>query len=1072
MRSLLGSKTRKVGITTGLAGAGGFGKTTLAAEVCARQEIREEFSWIDWVTVGQEVRGAALADTINDITERIDGQRPGLTSPEQAGIRLGEALQGKGRSLLVVDDVWSVEQLRPFLSAGRGCTLLVTTRIPDLLPDDAETVEVDQMSHPQARLLVTGGLTGLPETVGEQLLDITGRWPLALGLANATLRRAARDGADVAETADRLLRRLRDLGPAALDVTDAARRDRAVAATLESSLGILGDHRDRFVELAIFPEDTEVPVDLVILFWKKTAGLSAEDAGRLCHELAELSLITWRGNRSSLRLHDVIRTYLRHECGQARLAELHSDLLEAVASTLPGPAVQWWTLPVSAEYLWRTLAYHLDGAGRSTELVELVTAPYWVIGKLRRFGPVAVAEDLALVDTGESRELRRFLDQSGHLLVPSTPDHAVVNALVQRLPYSPYLRRIRRTAESAVMGMPRLVCQRLMPDLPDPALVRVLEGHEGRVRSCVFAPDNSWLMTSARDSIRIWDPESGQLIRLLENPDDGVYTRYIALSPDGRLLASEGADNTIQLWNTATWQHDTVLRGHQDTVDRFCFSADGRTIVSTGDDRTIRMWDVETGKQVRSFKIRQPFDACAYGPGQTLVSLDDSGLKQWDLTTGSHRDLPAEKYAVNRAFAVSHDRNWVALPGTLGVTVHNLTKIGQSPRTLRHHTDLTAAAFSSDGRTLATGSDDGLLVLWCTEKWRPIGQIAAHGSRIEELAFTLDGSVLASAGDDGTVRLWDPGKARIQMPREATSGTGYAIAPSGSWVAVAKAESIVIYDPVSGEVIDEFPKPGYVVKLLAIGDEHLAVDLYDEISISEAGNWKSTRTLRHPTRERATELCSGGHLVCAVDGEGRILLWDTTTWGPPVVLEADETGVRVRKEPLVKSDSVIDRLLRRFKRRTEFARYVSTDVAPDGRMLAVVAGKAVHILSAGTWEPIKVLSFDEEADGATWTPDGRWLVVKVGQTVRYWTTDSWTLSTELTAISDADSATAVAWSPDTSLLATVSDNRTLRIHDGHDWTRLTELRLDGELADCVWLTNRRLVVSGGHGVYWFTYSSG
>ncbi|MGH3622663.1 MAG: NB-ARC domain-containing protein [Sciscionella sp.] len=98
VRSLLAGRTRKVGITTGLAGAGGFGKTTVAAEVCARAEIKAEFAWIDWVTVGQEIRGAALADAINDISERIDGHRPGLTSPEQAGIHLGELLKRKGRS--------------------------------------------------------------------------------------------------------------------------------------------------------------------------------------------------------------------------------------------------------------------------------------------------------------------------------------------------------------------------------------------------------------------------------------------------------------------------------------------------------------------------------------------------------------------------------------------------------------------------------------------------------------------------------------------------------------------------------------------------------------------------------------------------------------------------------------------------------------------------------------------------------------------------------------------------------------------------------------------------------------
>jgi hypothetical protein len=57
--------------------------------------------------------------------------------------------------------------------------------------------------------------------------------------------------------------------------------------------------------------------------------------------------------------------------------------------------------------------------------------------ELRRFGPVVVAEDVAAIDTDLARELSRFLDQMGHLLIPGTPEHGVVNALALRLPRRP-----------------------------------------------------------------------------------------------------------------------------------------------------------------------------------------------------------------------------------------------------------------------------------------------------------------------------------------------------------------------------------------------------------------------------------------------------------------------------------------------------------------------------------------------------------------------------------------------------------------------------------------------------------
>jgi len=172
-----------------------------------------------------------------------------------------------------------------------------------VLPDDADTVDVDQMNHAQARELVTGGIVGLPEPLGEQLLDLTGRWPLALGLANAALRRAVRDGADVEETAQRLLRRLRDLGPAALDVTVEIRRDRAVAATLESSLGVLGDLRERVVELAMFPEDTEIPAIMAVRLWGARA---IGSRSILCD--TPLDGLTCRFNNCSALVRHLVRT--------------------------------------------------------------------------------------------------------------------------------------------------------------------------------------------------------------------------------------------------------------------------------------------------------------------------------------------------------------------------------------------------------------------------------------------------------------------------------------------------------------------------------------------------------------------------------------------------------------------------------------------------------------------------------------------------------------------------------------------------------------------------------------------
>ncbi|MCP2203162.1 WD40 repeat [Lentzea flava] len=1060
VRLLLGSGTRKVAITTGLWGAGGFGKTTLAAEVCENPEIKAAFGAnIWWVTVGQEVRGAALADTINDVIKRIDGQSPGLTRPEQAGMHLGALLKERGRSLLVVDDVWSAEQLRPFLDAGRGCTLLVTTRFPDVLPGDAEPVEVNEMRPDQASALVNSGLAGLPDSVRDGLLDITGRWPLALSLANAALRRADRTGADVVETARKLLQRLQEEGPAALDVTDADRRDRTVAATLESSLSLLGERRDRVVELAIFPEDTDIPRDLIALLWHRTAGLSSDETDLLCQEIVDLSLAT---GLHRVRLHDVIRSYLRHECGLDRLTALHNTFLDGVAATLPGDG--WWQLPGEQEHLWRTLAYHLTGAQRTEELAELVETPAWLIGKLRRLGPVAVAEDVALVDNEHSRELTRFLDQLGHTLTPTVPEHAVVNALAHRLVRYPALKKLREAAIAETRELPRLVPREPMPDLPDPALNRVLVGHDDEVKGCAFAPTGKWLATvSDDDTIRVWDPSSGRLLQIISS-DEPLYGNCV-LSPDGKWLAVEGVRALVHVFDTSSWTVHTVIDSHG-SVWCFAFMEESRTLVTVNNRKQLIVWDVVTGKQLRKFKIENDLDHCAALTGTTLLGIDGSGVHLFDTDTGelvTPVELPTGYWA---GMAVDPTHRWMALVDGTGLTVRDLTAPGQSALVLRHQTDLTTAAFSPRGDLLATADDRGMISIWSVAEWRLLGQVAAHGSMINSLAFSPDGSVLVSTSDDRTARLWDPSLASEQT-QQHTAASACAAAPDGSWLAVATPRTTRIHSSDLAEPVLELEFAAGAGALMSLhGGSMLLVKKYSSIHLLDESDWLAGRALENPRGHMLTSATAGGSFVCAVDSSGQALLWDTAIWGRPIFVVLDDNSVRISLRPPAENQ----RRSRQRRKGSTTGRIVGAAVDPSGDSLVVAADTAVFVIALRTNEVTTTIPVDEPPTSASISPDGRWLVIGHEDSMRVWNTNTWTH--EVTLVEITTGAEEVAWTPDSSLIAVATEDQVVRIYDSATWQCLTSIRLDGTVADCVWAGNADLVVVGGHGVYRFDFCGG
>ena len=247
-----------------------------------------------WVTVGRDTDGPALAARISEVIAVGDGGGPAFTSLEQAGSALAGALAGRGRTLLVVDDLWTAAQLQPFALAGQSCRLLVTTRRPAVLDNVvARRITVDALPVGAARRLLIRDLPAMPARLERELADLTGRWPLLLNLVNQRLADDVRRGAGIDAAASAAARRLRLGGPAALDVADSGMRETAVAATVGYSLdGLDAADRDRFSELAIFAEDAEVPVAMAALLWQGTARLSTAASESLCERLDGLSLLT------------------------------------------------------------------------------------------------------------------------------------------------------------------------------------------------------------------------------------------------------------------------------------------------------------------------------------------------------------------------------------------------------------------------------------------------------------------------------------------------------------------------------------------------------------------------------------------------------------------------------------------------------------------------------------------------------------------------------------------------------------------------------------------------------------
>jgi WD40 repeat protein len=744
--ALLRGRAGTVGITTGLYGAGGFGKTTLALMVCADRRVRRRFrGGVYLVTVGRDLLGgAAVAAKVNDVIKLVAGEEATFTDPELAGGRLGALLDTGPRRLLVVDDVWEQEQLAPFAAGGRRCVRLVTTRVPGLLAGRDVAVWVDQMSAEQARRLLTAGLPPLDPAVVEGLLAVTGRWPLLLRLVNKILVNAGSTGANAPAAGAELLERLRAGGPAVVDelmgeasrslqVGQPAERARAVRATIEASTSLLGPQdAERFAELGVFAEDETIPFGLAARLWLACGDLDDLRASQLCARLAELALVSAAAPEAGgLVLHDVVRDFLRGEAGPQRLAALNGVLLEAVAAGLPaagvpdsagvGPArVAWWDLDGEDRYLWDHLIEHLVEAGRHDEAEAVASDLRWVGARVQGFGPAAPAADLSLVDTPRAARLRAVLARTAHLLAPTDPACAVVDVLHSRVATDPDWGP-QVTALRDLCPRPRLVNSWPPPDLPDSALRRVLTGHAGQVTAVAIAPDGSWLASGSVDgAVRIWDAATGQSRATLTGRTDRMTA--VAIAPDGSWLASGSVDGAVRIWDAATRQLRATLIGHENPVAAVAIAPDGSWLATGSDYGTVQIWDVATG-QLRAILTGHAgrVAAVAIAPDGSWLATggSDGTARIWDAATRQHRATLTGHAGVVTAVAIAPDGSWLAT-GSSDRAARIWDAATRQPQAMmRVENPILACVWHGTGK-LAVGGPGGLFLFdFLTDKLPP-----------------------------------------------------------------------------------------------------------------------------------------------------------------------------------------------------------------------------------------------------------------------------------------------------------------------------------------------------------------
>lgn len=295
----------------------------------------------------------------------------------------------------------------------------------------------------------------------------------------------------------------------------------------------------------------------------------------------------------------------------------------------------------------------------------------------------------------------------------------------------------------------------------------------------------------------------------------------VTFSPDGKQLATSDTSGEVQIWDVATGQQQLALKADTVWTWAVAFSQNGQILATAGDDYQVKLWNAQTGACLQILQGHSnTINAIAFSPTSNLLAScgQDATIRLWAVNCCSETQAKTQDAACVGILQGHQGRVW-------------------------------SIAFSPDGQTIVSGSEDGTLKLWDVRTGACLKTWTGHDHWVKSVAYSADGVWIASGSFDGAVKVW-----------QAATGTCYH-----TWQNHQNTVTAVAFCPAA-------PAEGRSKNLLVSSSYDQTLKFWDIATGSCLKTWQA-----HRNRIWSVAFSPGGNLLASGGEDHSTRLWDVQT---------------------------------------------------------------------------------------------------------------------------------------------------------------------------------------------------